>query len=337
MTAVSGLLAILFLGANAFFVAAEFALVASSRARLEVLAEGGNRRARAALGAKRNLRVQLAGVQLGNTMASLGLGFLVEPAVAELMDPLLGGVGRGFSVTVSIAIVVVLHVLFGELVPKNAALSRPDALMMWLAPALRLFVGTFRPLIWGLDKLASAGARLCGVRPSEMVEEPHGPEDISGMLAESRGEGLIDEFEHSLLTASLELGKRPVSSAMVPRSEIVGIPRGATAAEAERLVVSSGHSRLLVGDPDRPDGFVHAKDLLAFDQKMMNAPVSASCIRRALVFPADSTLEELLLQMRRMRVHLAIIREDSETVGLLTLEDVLELLVGEIRDESDVG
>lgn len=337
MTAVSGLLAILLLAANAFFVAAEFALVAASKARLEVLAEGGNRRARAALGAKRDMRMHLAGVQLGNTMASLGLGFLVEPAVAELLDPLLGGIGRGFSVAVSIAIVVVMHVLFGELVPKNAALSRPDALMMRLAPALRLFVGMFRPFIWGLDKLAVAGARLCGVRPSEMVEASHSTEDIFGLLSASRGEGLIDEFEHSLLVTALDLGKRPVSSVMVPRSEIVGIPRSASAAEAERMVVSSGHSRLLVGDLDWPDGFVHAKDLLAVEPRMMNSPVPSSCIRPALVFPANATLEGLLLQMRRMRIHLAVIREGSETVGLLTLEDALELLVGEIRDESDVG
>ncbi len=334
MTAVAGLLAIFFLVANAFFVAAEFALVAASRVRLEVMAEAGNRRARIAVGAMRNLGTQLAGVQLGNTMASLGLGFVVEPAVAELLEPLLGGLGRGVSVAVAFAVVVVLHVLLGEMVPKNAALCRPDALVMWLAPALRLFVATFRPFIWVLDKLATAGVRLCGVAPSETVGSALGADDISGMLAESRGEGLLDEFEHSLLTAALEMRERPVSSVMVPRSEIVGITRMTTAAEAERTVIRTGHSRLIMGDVDRPDGFVHAKDLLAV--RSQHLPVPPAFVRKALVVPPDLVLEEVLRQMRRMRIHLAVVSDGDSTLGLLTLEDILEPLVGEIRDESDV-
>lgn len=336
MNAVAGLLAVLLLVANAFFVAAEFALVAASSVRLEVLAEGGNRRARAAIAAKRAMGLHLAGVQLGNTMASLGLGFVVEPAVAELLDALFGGVSRGFSVTAAIVIVVVLHVLVGELVPKNAALSRPDALIMWLAPALRLFVAIFRPLIWLLEKMASGGVRLFGVRQMSSAGAAAGPEDISGMLGEARSYGLVDEFEHSLLASALDLRDKPISSAMVPRSEIVSIPRSFTAAEAESVVVSSGHSRLLVGDLDRPDGFVHAKDLLAVEPKMMSLPLPARTMRRALVIPADLTLERLLLRMRQQRVHLAVVTQEGVTVGLITLEDILELLVGDIIDESDV-
>ena len=336
MNAVAGLLAVLLLVANAFFVAAEFALVAASSVRLEVLAEGGNRRARAAIAAKRAMGLHLAGVQLGNTMASLGLGFVVEPAVAELLDALFGGVSRGFSVTAAIVIVVVLHVLVGELVPKNAALSRPDALIMWLAPALRLFVAIFRPLIWLLEKMASGGVRLFGVRQMSSAAAVVGPEDISGMLGEARSYGLIDEFEHSLLASALDLRDKPISSAMVPRSEIVSIPRSYTAAEAEGVVVSSGHSRLLVGDLNRPDGFVHAKDLLAVEPRRMHLPLPARTVRRALVIPADLTLERLLLLMRQQRVHLAVVTQEEVTVGLITLADILELLVGDIIDESDV-
>ena len=263
MTAVALLVAVVLLAANAFFTAVEFALVAASRSRLEVLAEAGNRRARLAVRAMGDLGIQLAGAQLGLTMTALGLGFVVEPAVARLLDPLLGGFGHGASVAVAIAIVVFAHVLLGEMVPKNAALCNPDGLAMWLAPAHRLFVGAFRPAIRSLEWMVAALVRLCGVAPVDRTSSARTPAELSDLLARSRADGLLGDFEHSLLASALELGERPVSSVMVPRERIVSIPRSASVAEAERTVVRSGHSRLLMGDVDRPDGFVHAKDLLA--------------------------------------------------------------------------
>ena len=336
MTAAALLVAVVLLAANAFFTAVEFALVAASRSNLEVLAEGGNRRARVAVRAMGDLGMQLAGAQLGLTMTALGLGYVVEPAVARLLDPLLGGYGHGVSVAVAIAIVVFAHVLFGEMVPKNAALCNADGLAMWLAPAHRLFVAAFRPAIRALEWLVAALVRLCGVAPVDRDSSARTPAELYDLLARSRTSGLLNEFEHSLLASALALGERPASSIMVPRERISAIPRGASVAEAEGMVVASGHTRLLLGEVDSPDGFVHAKDLLTVPPERAGLAVPASCVRRALMVRHDLPLEDLLRLMRRHRVHVALVREGAVTVGLVTLEDVLELLVGDIRDESDV-
>ena len=336
MTAAALLVAVVLLAANAFFTAVEFALVAASRSNLEVLAESGNRRARVAVRAMGDLGMQLAGAQLGLTMTALGLGYVVEPAVARLLDPLLGGYGHGVSVAVAIAIVVFAHVLFGEMVPKNAALCNADGLAMWLAPAHRLFVAAFRPVIRALEWLVAALVRLCGVAPVDRDSSARTPAELYDLLARSRTSGLLNEFEHSLLASALALGERPASSIMVPRERISAIPRGASVADAEGMVVSSGHTRLLLGEVDSPDGFVHAKDLLTVPPERAGLAVPASCVRRALMVRHDLPLEDLLRLMRRHRVHVALVREGAVTVGLVTLEDVLELLVGDIRDESDV-
>ena len=336
MTAAALLVAVVLLAANAFFTAVEFALVAASRSNLEVLAESGNRRARVAVRAMGDLGMQLAGAQLGLTMTALGLGYVVEPAVARLLDRLLGGYGHGVSVAVAIAIVVFAHVLFGEMVPKNAALCNADGLAMWLAPAHRLFVAAFRPAIRALEWLVAALVRLCGVAPVDRDSSARTPAELYDLLARSRTSGLLNEFEHSLLASALALGERPASSIMVPRERISAIPRGASVAEAEGMVVASGHTRLLLGEVDSPDGFVHAKDLLTVPPERAGLVVPASCVRRALMVRHDLPLEDLLRLMRRHRVHVALVREGAVTVGLVTLEDVLELLVGDIRDESDV-
>ncbi|MCY3805859.1 MAG: hemolysin family protein [bacterium] len=336
MTVLALLVAVVLLAGNAFFTAVEFALVAASRSRLEVLAESGNRRARVAVRAMGDLGMQLAGAQLGLTMTALGLGYVVEPAVARLLDGVLGGFGHGVSVAVAIAIVVFAHVLIGEMVPKNAALCNPDGLAMWLAPVHRLFVGAFRPVIRALEWLVAVLSRLCGVVPVDRTSSARTPAELSELLAESRTGGLLTEFEHTLLASALELGERPVASIMVPRERICAIPRAASVAEAEATVVASGHSRLLLGDPDRPEGFVHAKDLLTVPPERWSQAVPAVCVRRALMVRRDLPLEDLLRLMRRHRVHVALVREGTVTVGLVTLEDVLESLVGDIRDESDV-
>ena len=336
MTVLALLVAVVLLAANAFFTAVEFSLVAASRSRLEVLAEAGNRRARVAVRAMGDLGTQLAGAQLGLTMTALGLGYVVEPAVARLLEGVLGGFGHGVSVAVAIAIVVFAHVLIGEMVPKNAALCNPDALAMWLAPVHRLFVTAFRPAIRAIEWLVAALVRLCGVAPVDHTSSARTPAELSELLSESRSGGLLSEFEHTLLASALELGERPVSSIMVPRERICALVPGAGVATAEALVVSSGHSRLLLGDLDRPDGFVYAKDLLTVPPEQWDRPVPAACVRPALMVRHDLPLEELLHLMRRRRVHVALIRRESATVGLVTLEDVLESLVGDITDESDV-
>ena len=336
MTAAALGIAVVLLVANGFFTATEFALVAASRSRLEVLAEGGNRRARLAVRAMGDLGMQLAGAQMGLTMTALGLGYVVEPAVARLLDGVLGGYGHGVSVAVALVIVVFAHVLIGEMVPKNAALCNPDALAMWLAPVHRLFVGAFRPAIRALEWLVAVLVRLCGVAPVDQASSAPSAAELSELLAESRSGGLLSEFEHTLLASALEFGERSVASIMVPRERIRALSSGASVAEAEATVVASGHSRLLLGDPDRPEGFVHSKDLLTVPPDRWGEALPARCVRTAPMVRHDLPLEDLLRLMRRHRVHAALVRDGATTVGLVTLEDVLESLVGDITDESDV-
>ena len=337
--------ALVLLAVNAFFVAVEFALVASRRTRLETMAEGGSARARIALRQMQDLNVQLAGAQLGITMASLGLGFVAEPAVAHLIDAALesvldlpSGLLHTISFVVSLTIVVFLHMVLGEMVPKNVAIAGPERTLLRLAPANRAYVFVFGPLIRLLTVVANSGVRALGVEPRDELTDAHTAEEFADMLAESRDEGLIEEFAHELLSGALDLGDRPIESVMVDRRNIVALTSGSTVAEAEALVVASGHSRLPIIDDDIDDvrGFVHAKDLLTLSGTAHARVVPARLVRRMLRIPMGRSLADVLLAMRAARVHLAVVQADGgATAGIVTLEDVLEELVGEIADESD--
>lgn len=333
------------LGANAFFVAVEFALVASRRTRVETMAEGGSATARLALSQMQDLNVQLAGAQLGITMASLGLGFVAEPAVARLIDTALGsvldlppGLLHTISFVVSLTIVVFLHMVLGEMVPKNVAIAGPERTMLRLARANRAYVFVFGPLIRLLTAMANGGVRALGVEPRDELTDAHTAEEFADMLAESRDEGMIEEFAHELLSGALDFVDRPIESVMVDRQDVVTLGVDATVAEAESLVVASGHSRLpIIGDDiDDVRGFVHAKDLITLSPTAHARMVPARLVRRMLRIPVGRSFAEVLRAMRVARVHVAVVQvEGGVTAGIVTLEDVLEELVGEITDESD--
>jgi CBS domain containing-hemolysin-like protein len=330
---------------NGFFVAMEFALVGSRRAKLEELAGDGSRRARTALDASSDLTMQLAGAQLGVTMASLGIGFFGEPTVAHFIERTLEshvdiphGWINAIGLVVGLGIVVFIHMILGEVVPKNIALSGPERVLLWLAPPARLYLKVFRPIVHGLQAMANAGVRLFKVEPRDELTSAHTAQELALMLAESHEGGLIEEFAHDLMTGVLDFGGRTVESVMVPRDEVVVVPRLATVAEVEAAVVESGHSRIPVVDRDIDSvlGFVHSKDLLTLPASAQNQPIPLRLVRRMLVVPTDRSLEVLLLSMRRERVHFALIREQNgATAGVVTLEDLLEELVGDILDESD--
>jgi CBS domain containing-hemolysin-like protein len=202
----------------------------------------------------------------------------------------------------------------------------------------RVFVTLFRPVIRVIQTLGNAGTRLLGVEPRAELMSAHTADEISRMLAASREEGLIEETAHDLLSGALDFGERPVREVMVPREEITWISQRASVAEAEALVVASGHSRLLVTGRDVDDivGFVHAKDLLTVTPDARDRPLPLSRIRRVLVLTADQPLDEVLVAIRRTRTHVGVVLDESgRDVGLATLENVLEDLVGDIRDESD--
>ncbi|MEJ7582828.1 MAG: hemolysin family protein [Acidimicrobiales bacterium] len=330
--------------ANAFFVAVEFALVTSRHERLESLAAEGRRSAQVALGSSRELSLQLAGAQLGITMASLGLGYVGEPSIGHLVESALGPIDlpetvtRGVAFAVALLIVSFLHLVIGEMVPKNIAIAGPERTLLLLAIPNRVYVTMFRPVIRGLNAAANAGVRLFGIEPKDELASAHSAEELSAMLAASREEGLIEGFEHDLLSGALGFADRPVAEVMVPRDEIVAVSMRSTVVEVERLVNERGHSRLPVLGRDLDDvlGFIHVKDLLQVPADGQGRPLPMRQLRRMLVVEDDWSLEDVLLRMQRARLHLAlVIDRDRRTVGMVALEDVLESLVGDIFDESD--
>ena len=331
--------------ANGFFVAVEFALIASRRTKLEAMAEQGSARARLAVRSMRHLNVQLAGAQLGITMASLLLGFVAEPTIAGLIEDSIGQVVdlperlvHTLGFVVALTIVAFLHMVIGEMVPKNVAIADPERTLLALAVPNRAYVTLFGPVLRVLNGISAAVVRLLGIEPRDELATAASADELAVMLGASRDEGLIEEVAHQLLTGALDLGDRRITTVMVPREAVVWLPRSATPAEAEAVVVASGHTRLLVAGEEVDDvmGFVHAKDLLALSGGARNRPLPLGRVRRMLVLGAATSLDDALLAMQRDRLHVAVVTDDEgRTMGIATLEDVIEALVGDIRDESD--
>lgn len=345
MTPTSVLVAIALLIANGFFVAVEFALIASRRTKLEELAEAGSTRARVALGSMRHLNLQLAGAQLGITMASLLLGYVAEPAVADLLEDTVDrfielpqGVLHTGGFVVALLIVAFLHMVIGEMVPKNIAIADPERTLLSLAVLNRMYVTLFGPALHVFNALANGCVRLLGVEPKDELATAASADELAVMLGASRDEGLIEEVAHQLLTGALDLGDRNITSVLVPLPDVVRLERSATPAEAEHLVVSSGHTRLLVAGDGAGDvlGFIHAKDLLTIPAEARDRPLPLSRIRRMLVVGDQTSLDDALLAMQQARIHVTLVTDAAgRNMGISTLEDVIEALVGDIRDESD--
>ncbi len=333
------------LGANAFFVAAEFALVAARAVRLDAAAEEGDRRSRIALAAMRDIQTQLAGAQLGITMASLVLGFVAEPAIAQLIEPLIeiiaevpSGVLHTISFALSLLIVTTLHVIVGEMVPKNVAITEPEKSARLLAPALRVYGVVFMPVIWTLNKASNAIVRLMGMQPADEINTALTINEFHTLLEGAHSEGVIESTEHDLLSGALGFRVRSAGSMMVPAERLVSVPRSISVAHLEDVMASTGHSRVPVWGSDSDDvlGFVHAKDLIRMPAEARSDPMPLELLRRMRVVSPDMAGRDLLLYMRRSRVHMALVRSESgKMLGVVTLEDVLESLVGEIFDESD--
>jgi CBS domain containing-hemolysin-like protein len=331
--------------ANGFFVAAEFALTAARWTKLEEYASGGNTRARTALASIRELSFMLAGAQLGITMASLALGFVAEPAVADLLQRAIGGIVdipesalNSISLIIALTIVVFLHMVIGEMAPKNIAITEPEKTALWLAIPFRLFANIFRPLVHLLNTLANLVLRLFGVEPQDEIFSKHSAKELASMIEESAKQGMLREFERRLLSGAVSLSEKDAGAVMVPRIELIALPATATPRDIERLILETGHSRIVIyeGDLDDVLGFFHAKDLLKIDPSQRERPLDRRFIRNMLVVPDSRKLRPLLVDMRQERQHLAlVIDEHGGTAGVVTLEDVLEELVGEIRDEYD--
>lgn len=329
-------------GVNALFVATEFALVAARPALLVEAAENGSRTASRALRARSDLRLQMSGAQLGITASSIALGVLANPAIGGIVGDLFGVFGLSertvevASWSVSIGLAAVVQMLFGELVPKNLAIAAPERTLRWTVTPHAAFVAVARPAVVLLDRVSALLVRPFGITAVDEISRAVGAPELASMFETSRQRGLIDGFEHDLLSGVLDLGHRTVESVMVPRSDVATVDRWAPVTEVERVLAASGHSRLpLTGSDGSLVGVVHARSVLRLPPEAENETLTLEDIRTMAVLPPDLPLDEALHLLRRKRIRLAAVVREDGWIGIVSLEDVLEELVGDILDETD--
>jgi CBS domain containing-hemolysin-like protein len=340
-TGLALLVALLLLLANAFFVGAEFAVMAARRTQIEPLAAQGVRRARTTLWAMEHVSTMLAAAQLGVTVCSLGLGAVAEPAIAHLLaEPfhaagLSPALAHPIAFVLALALVVYLHVVIGEMVPKNLALAGPDRAALALAPPRVWLSRVGRPVIWSLNELANGALRLVGVQPRDEVTSTFTVEEVQSIVAVSSREGLLEQGR-DLVLGALELSGRDAGDVAVDLGSLVTVPMGATPAEVERLVARTGFSRFPVVDASGDmTGYLHLKDILYADDDRHALPIPPKRVRSIVTVPADDDVEDVLAVMQRSGAHLArVVDATGDVLGAVFLEDVLEELVGEVRDES---
>jgi CBS domain containing-hemolysin-like protein len=332
---------LLLLAGNAFFVAAEFALVASKRYRLEHAAAEGSRAARAALSGSRDLSLMLAGAQLGITLCSLGLGALAEPALEHLFSPLLHAVGLPdvpshiIALLLALIIVTFLHLVIGEMMPKSWAITHPERSASLLALPFLGFVRVVRPGLNALNGLANLALRTVGVRAVDQLAQAHGPQEMNILLERSEAEGSIAAEQAELLTSMLRLQERTIGDLLVPDDQLVTVGPGDGAAEVETASLRSGRSRLAVVGPDgRVAGVVHVREAVRATTAGREV-TAAELMDPPFVLTADVTVTDAVTAMRAHRAQLAMVTKDGRRCGFVALEDLLEQVIGEFDDETD--
>lgn len=345
MSAGSVFFAIFLVAINGFFVAVEFAYTASRRPVLEGLRDNGNRFARWALASMDELPVTFAGAQLGVAAASLTLGVVIETSLEAAFEDLyhLLSLPEGAITTLSLVSALTLasfvHNVFGEMAPKNATIAAPEKAALILAAPFRGYVTVLRPIIWLLSSAAGGILRLFGVEAKKSVEISHSAEDIASLVKTVGAGGIIDSSSSSLLGSALKFQDTLVSEVMVPRPDLVTLSLDTPAGQYEQTVVRTGHSRIPVYGSGLDDirGFVHAKDLLRIDDDDRSSPIDPGLLRNIPVVPETMSVSPLMESMRNEGVHLAVVIDEHGSVsGLVTLEDIAEELVGDIRDEHDI-
>ncbi|MFG3499090.1 hemolysin family protein [Streptomyces sp. NPDC047928] len=338
MNALQLLFAGLLVLANGFFVGAEFALVSVRRSQIEPI---GSKRARQVLHGLENLPQMMAAAQFGITVCSLTLGAVAEPTVARLLEPLFHavhipeGLIHPLGYVIALAVVVFLHLVVGEMVPKNLAMAAPERTALWLSPGLVAFARLCRPVTVALGACARLVLRAFGVEPKDEVEAVFTSSELGRLVEVSGQAGLLDRAAQERLEDALELGTRPVRDVMIPRTALVTVPPSVSPAQVEDLTVRTGYSRF----PIRAEGggaflgFLHVKDVL--DLEDSDKAVPQHVWRPMATLRAELPLDDALTVMRRAATHLAQVADPSGRVlGLVALEDVLEMLVGEVRDPA---
>ncbi|AUY48182.1 hemolysin family protein [Streptomyces sp. CB01881] len=334
MTAVQLVIGLLTLVTNAFFVGGEFALISVRRSQIEPRAEAGDRRARTVIWGLEHVSAMLATAQLGITVSSLVLGVVAEPAIAHLLEPPFHAAGvpdaliHPVSFVLALAVATYLHMLLGEMIPKNIALAAPEKAAYLLVPPLVAATRALRPLVFSINAFANRILRLLRVEPKDEVASVFSEEELARMVKDSSDAELLSERDTALLQDALELGSRPVSEVVTPRGRIVFAGPGTTPEELEQLAARTGFSRFPVLSADRTvTGYLHIKDALEQDGAR-DRPFPARVLRPIARVPASTPLDDVLTAMRRSGTHLAAaVEPDGTAIGLVTMEDVLKELV----------
>jgi CBS domain containing-hemolysin-like protein len=329
---------------TAIFVAAEFSLVALDRSTVERAIENGDKRAVGVLAAVRTLSTQLSGAQVGITITTLIVGYLVQPSLATLLAAPLGAVGlegaaeEGVAATLALAIATAFSMVVGELIPKNLAISVPLATAKVVAGPQRIFSASVSPLITVLNGSANRLLRLVGVEPQEELSAGRSPEELAALVRHSAAAGTLDQQTAELITRSLGFAGRTAADVMTPRVRMLVLQREQRAAEVIGLARRSGHSRFPVIDGDLDDvvGVVHLKSAVAVPRERRDDVPVAAIMSEALRVPETVRLDPLLVELRALGLQLAVVVDEyGGTAGVVTLEDLVEELVGEVADEHD--
>lgn len=344
MWSIAKVVAALFLVAlNAFFVAAEFSLVKVRKTRLAELSESGSRKATLALAVTSQLDAYLSACQLGITLASLGLGWLGEPAIATLLAPLFknlvawdGVLTHTVSVVIAFLLITFLHIVLGELVPKSIAIQRAESAALWTAGPLKMFYRLFYPVIRFLNGLANLILKLGGISPANESDLAHTEEELRMLVDASQRHGILDKMEGKLLDNVFEFSDRVVSEVMVPRQDMMCLYIQDSMEEVLETVKTSGHTRYPLCDDDKDNviGLVHMRDLLSLSESSVKN--IGELKRDILIVPEGMPISHLVQKMRVQRTHLAVVVDEfGGTAGMVTIEDLIEELVGEIYDEFE--
>lgn len=336
---------LLLVAANAFFVAAEFALVAVRRSRIDQLVSQGNNSARIVQRALTELDRYISATQLGITLASLGLGWIGEPAIAVLVDAGLnlvgislpsGAVHSGAAIFIAFVTVTFLHIVFGELMPKSVALIRPERVSMWVTRPLIWFSSVMSPFIAMLNGTAGRLLRLLGVEPATEGAHVHSPEELRLLVMQARAHGTLEESDSAMLAGVFDFHNKKAWDVMRPRTEVVAVSEDVEEEELRSILKAERYSRYPVYRETLDDviGVLIAKDYWLYDEE--EPFVLSEHVREPLFVPATRAAELVLEDLRRTRAHLAVVLDEyGGTAGMLTLEDLVEEVVGDIADEYD--
>ena len=332
---------------NAFFVVSEFAIVKIRRTKLEEMIKNGNKRASIALKVTEHLDSYLSAIQLGITLASLGLGWIGEPAVAHLFEDLFGEVFtqnpillHSVSIAVAFGLITLLHVVLGELIPKSLAIQKTETFVLMIAYPLYMFKRIFYPFIWVLDTMTIKILHLMGVEPASEHDAAHSEEEIKLIVNASQRGGVIDDTERDIIQNAIDFSEIYAHEVMVPRQDMQCLFLNDSFDKIMSQVKRSKHTRYPLCDKDRDNvvGMIHIRDLLEHCEEKLEKGRLNKIARQILFVPENQSISEVLHLMMRKRTHIAIVVDEyGGTAGLLSMEDILEELVGNILDEHDVA